>query len=242
MNVLDYVLLGILLLFLFFGYRKGFIRQALSIAGVITAFYLGARYHAPLAGTSIFSSIRERSETAALVISFVGIFLVTAFVTGLLAAAIGRKMKDNAMCGYDRTLGGFLGVAKGVFLLGGIAIALQQFGLPEGTAIGEVIPADAQEKTEGLIAESVLVPHLAKGCLELIALIPQEDLEEITRAYKERLVSGNAENSDDSGSYRLLNLGNRWKVGKASQEKVEPTPATGKTEEANLTPATASEK
>ncbi|MCZ6794879.1 MAG: CvpA family protein [Planctomycetota bacterium] len=244
MNVLDYVLLAILLVFLVSGYRKGFILQTLSIVGILVAFFVASYYHAPLANTTLFEDFRADRPTASLVISFLCIFFLTAGVTGLLAHWIRGKTQKKGRSGLDRSFGGLLGVAGGAVLLGSVALGLQQWGMDEGV----LVPAGVQEKGRELIAESWMVPKLTDSCLALIALIPQGGREEIARAWREndgwlrnldrRKDAGGAPagvdkigSADAAGAPprppALPGLGTLRKLHAEEREAAPPTPATG---------------
>lgn len=184
MNVTDYIILGILLVFLITGYRKGFLMQALSIIGVAVAFVLASLYHARLAGTAMFETFRQSNESGALVAAFVCIFFFTAGITGLLATWIRRKTKKKIEGGLNKSLGALLGLASGTVLLGGLALGLQEWRLPQG-AVVPVKLQDIQEKGQDLVADSYLIPYLTSGCLALIDVIPQEGREELVKLYQE---------------------------------------------------------
>jgi uncharacterized membrane protein required for colicin V production len=179
LNILDYVLLAILVFFVFSGFRRGFLWQLISIAGVVGAFILAGRYHAPLAETGIFAGIREKSAQGALITSFLGIFIAISLVTGFIASWIGRKLEERGFGSYDKLFGAILGGAKAVLLLGGAAVGLQQYGLPEGATV----PIDLQKKTDSWIAGSYLVPRLSQGCFAIIELIPRAERDEIAEFY-----------------------------------------------------------
>lgn len=181
-NLLDWFLFFILALFLVSGYRKGLLWQALAIVGVIASFVVAGRYHAALAETSVFEGIRSHSAQAALVTAFLVIFIAMSFFTGLLAAWIGRRLRERGLGSIDKGLGAVVGLAKGVVLLGGIAIGLQQWALPQGIAL----PADVQQKADTAVGESWLVPRLADSCIYLIDQIPQAERDEIAKFWNEQ--------------------------------------------------------
>jgi len=204
-NVLDYVLLALLLIFLVSGYRKGFLWQALAIVGVCVSFFVAARFHTPLAETSVFDSFRERSPSLALVVSFVGIFFILVAVTSLLTRTIGRKVKKESTRDLDKWLGALLGTAKGVILLGGIGLAFQEWGFEEGAAI----PAEFQEKGEGLVRESLLVPMLTDGCFAMIDLMPTGAKQEIAEVFDTEIFTGKKTPIDESSSPDKLTASNK---------------------------------
>jgi len=197
-NVLDYVLIVLLLIFLGLGYRKGFIWQALSIAGIALALIVAARYHAPLADTAVLEWLRDRSDATALVVSFLAIFFVLAGITATIARAIGKKLDRTGIQPLNHWLGAFLGVLQGAALLGVLALALQQWG----TEGGVVDPP--QDDAQGLIAGSYLIPRLVTGTLAVadfvVELIPPEDREKIVELYRTQAPEGAAERARAGGA------------------------------------------
>lgn len=177
MNVLDYILLAILLVFLARGYSKGFVYQVLQISGVILAFIVASRFHPVLAGSEALSGVRERSDTAALVLAFIAIFFVVAAVASVIAVQVSQRASKLQIHGANAMLGALTGLAQGVLLLGGASLGLKEIGFPGGAV--PLTPPSAVAQGKQLITDSVLVTPLAEGCLALVALIPQRSREEI---------------------------------------------------------------
>jgi membrane protein required for colicin V production len=181
-NPLDYVLIGLLAVFVIWGYVKGFFRQILQIVAIAAAFFLAARYHAAAAEWGVLSGVRERSPQSASVIAFLCILFASGAAGSIIASWLGKKLQNVHLRSGDGLLGAFLGLGKGVLILGGISLGLKQWKFPEGAGV----PSELQKGAEGLITTSVLVPRLADGCLALVDLIPRETREEVTRNYNEQ--------------------------------------------------------
>lgn len=179
MNALDYALIVALLLSLFVGFRRGFVVQILGIVGVALGLFLAARFDSRLASMPVFEGVREHNTQTALVIAFLVIFFLVAALTSLITTLIRRKIRRSAAGGSDRWLGGLVGLAKGVLILGGVAIGLKQWAL-EG---GAVIPAHIHEKGSSWVADSTLIPWLADGCLTLVAFVPRTEREKLVEMY-----------------------------------------------------------
>ncbi|MBN1444474.1 MAG: CvpA family protein, partial [Planctomycetes bacterium] len=172
-----------------FGYFKGFVIQALGIIGIGLAFYLAARFHRPLAEMPVLSGVREQSPSAALVVSFVAVFFVVAALTSTITFVIGRKVKHTAVRPADKWFGGLLGLTKGVLLLGGAAVGLQEYGFPLGAVVPgrlQEVPGDQGNAVEAAIGRSALIPYLAEGCLIAVRLVPKETREELVKVYREQ--------------------------------------------------------
>ena len=208
LNILDYVLLAGLLGFGVFGFVKGFFKQALVIAGLGLAFFLASKYHTNVAEMNFLSSVRERSESVALVGSFLAILFAVAALSSVIATLIGRRISRLSIGSGDRWLGSFLGLVIGAVVLGGVTLGLKEW---EYGAVGDI-----PEEADGFIAESALVPFLSDVCLTLVALVPQESRDEAQRIYEERFRHGNDDpvilppevvKSNNPGTSGLLSIG-----------------------------------
>jgi uncharacterized membrane protein required for colicin V production len=181
-NLLDYVLLGVLGVFVLWGYFKGFLLQVFHLAGIAAAFVLAARFYVPLAESQVFAEVRGRSEASALVIAFLLVFFATAALASVLAGLIHKRLHRTELRSGDRWLGGLLGAAKGVLILGGAALGLQEWQFPAGVSL----PAAKQVLGEGIVEKSVIVPRLAEACLTVVALIPPQGREKIRQFVEEQ--------------------------------------------------------
>ena len=194
MNPLDYVLIGVLVIFLITGYMKGFLAQVLQIVAIVASFILAGRYYTTLANASFFDGVRATNAAAASVISFLAIFFVSGAVLGFLASFFAKKFRSEHIKSGDRLLGSGLSLAKGVLILGGVGLGLQQW--QNGRDINaelESDPASARAKVSGWIAGSQLVPHLSSACLSLVALVPdaqREQIKDYIAQHKDKLPAG----------------------------------------------------
>jgi membrane protein required for colicin V production len=104
---------------------KGMVREAFSLVALVVAYLVAVNLYADFA-VLIGGVITE--ETLAHILSFIVLFLI-----GLLfVATVGRLVKKflhstHTISGWDRFLGGFFGMAKGVFLMIVFMFPLQWF-------------------------------------------------------------------------------------------------------------------
>ena len=146
MNALDYALIAVLVGFFIYGYIKGLLRQILVALAVGGSFFLAAKYHYELAAADFVGGIRERSESVALVAAFVGILFASAAITSVLASLVARRLESESLASGNRWLGGLVSMIVGVILLGGAAVGLEEWQVPEGV-IGR-IPDSTQKKAK----------------------------------------------------------------------------------------------
>jgi membrane protein required for colicin V production len=104
---------------------KGMVREAFSLVALVVAYLVALNLYSNLA-VMIGGVITE--ETLANILSFIVLFIVSL----LFVALLGRKVtsflhSSHAISGWDRFLGGFFGMAKGIFLMIVFMFPLQWF-------------------------------------------------------------------------------------------------------------------
>ncbi|HZP91258.1 MAG TPA: CvpA family protein [Burkholderiales bacterium] len=117
MTAVDYVLLLIIGLSIVISAVRGLVREVLSLASWITAFFI-AQASAPTAATWLPAFISHPGVRLAL--AFVAVLLVSVVVLGLLSLLICRLVKEAGLSYSDRVLGALFGLLRGI----AIAIAL----------------------------------------------------------------------------------------------------------------------
>lgn len=112
----DYAILGILLISSFISLVRGFVKEALSLAGWILAFWISLSFAVPL------SKLLEASmedPTLRLILAFVALFVLTLVVSAVINFFASRLVQRTGLTGTDR----FLGVIFG-FLRGGLLVSV----------------------------------------------------------------------------------------------------------------------
>lgn len=117
---LDYLILVTLVLSTAFGIWRGFVKEALSLAAWVVAFWAAlsfsgelARWFAAKAGTG------NAGPVLAFAVIFVGVLVVGAVVNHI----VHKGVEKAGLAGFDRMLGGIFGLVRGV----GIAALLLLF-------------------------------------------------------------------------------------------------------------------
>ena len=116
------IVLGLSLLF---SLRKGFVREIFSLLSYVGGYLIAVKYQDTLSQILVDSI---PSKPIAKLISFVAIYIVTAIfisMTGKIIKSILLSGTDLSM--FDRFLGGFLGLVKGVAILLAVTFPLQHF-------------------------------------------------------------------------------------------------------------------
>jgi uncharacterized membrane protein required for colicin V production len=112
MNWLDILIVLLVTLPAFFGYRKGFLRKLLGIAGIVLGFILAVKFYDSL--TPVFSAVIKENRTFVNVISFL-------FIIGVVYGAsiwLARFMSgiNSGTSIIDKVLGTAVGFLQGVIV------------------------------------------------------------------------------------------------------------------------------
>lgn len=131
MNLLDYVLAGIVGYCLIRGVFRGLIKELSSIVGVMGGFYAAYSYYPQLA-KYLANWVTDPGYLK--IISFLAIFILV-FLVVSFAGMIIKYLMNIAFLGWtDRLFGLLFGSAKGVLIIAVLLLVLTTF-LPKNAAI-----------------------------------------------------------------------------------------------------------
>ncbi|MDD9980730.1 MAG: CvpA family protein [Gammaproteobacteria bacterium] len=152
---IDYAILAIVGISGVISLMRGFIREALSLAGWIAAFWVALAFSgkaaAWLVGYVSVPSVRVG-------IAFAAIFFGVLLLCGIVLRLAGLLVERTGMSGTDRTLGIVFGVLRGVVVT---AVLVLLAGLT-------ALPRDPWWN------QSVLLPHLVELANEVRAFLPPD--------------------------------------------------------------------
>jgi membrane protein required for colicin V production len=123
---IDYAIIAICVASAAFGFWRGFVKEAISLATWLVAILLAWQ------GSWIVEErLGEWTEAPELRIwaARVIIFVVILILGGLLAWTVRALIRRTGLSGTDRTLGALFGVARGLLLVGLLAIGIDLAGL-----------------------------------------------------------------------------------------------------------------
>ncbi len=114
MNWADWTIIAIIAISGLFSLKRGFVREALSLATWIAAFIVARLFTAPLA--TLFEHSIE-TPSARLAVAFAILFLATLIVGALISALIAALVQATGLSSTDRILGVGFGIARGGLLI-----------------------------------------------------------------------------------------------------------------------------
>jgi len=115
LNYIDYIILGIVVLFMIQGYRKGIIISLASIAALLLGIYAAVHFSNYLDAT-LMEHLKP-SRTWLPILSFSITFILVVIVV-MLVAKLTERLVDVVGMGFFNHLGGAaLGLVKGVILI-----------------------------------------------------------------------------------------------------------------------------
>ena len=157
MNWVDWILIAIVGASLLAGLWRGAVRTVFSLAALAVGFWLAARESGAL-GLILEKWMRPAVAAAlAFLLIFLGIGLVAALASWLL-----RKMLDKLSLSWlDRLAGAAVGIARGLAIIGVLALAVEGMG--------------GYSATSG----SVTYPWALRSGAELLRFIPEEARERL---------------------------------------------------------------
>lgn len=127
MTMLDFLVLGVLLLTVLRGLLRGLVDTLFSLAAWVLAFVLG-KWGAW--GVVPLLPIDPGHESVAYSVGFLAIFLVVLIGMLLAGHTLAALVKAVGLGGADKILGGVFGLAKGLVILTGLTIAAGLTSLP----------------------------------------------------------------------------------------------------------------
>jgi len=126
MNILDYIILGLIAFFVVKGIFRGFFREISSLAGIIFGIWIGNHYYPQLA--NILKTYIPLEKSLSL-ISFFLLFIVVVILFNLSGIFLHHLFKKLLIAWLDRVLGFGLALIKGI-IISYLLIVLLIFFIP----------------------------------------------------------------------------------------------------------------
>ncbi|MGX2948829.1 CvpA family protein [Frederiksenia canicola] len=144
--MIDFIIIGIIVFSLLVSLWRGFVREVLSLAGWVIAFFVASKFYQPMAQLLLqFDSVYlNNSEYLRNGIAAGILFIAVLIISGIINALLAKLVDKTGLSGTDRVLGAGFGILRGVFIVAAILFFLDTF-----TAFSQ----------SELWKESKLIPH-----------------------------------------------------------------------------------
>ncbi len=112
MVFIDYLLAFIILISLFFGFYRGFIRELLALIGLVLAFYYANKY------SNLFVSYVPFGfdDPINIIIIYLAIFILILIISALIIKTINKFIKAAGLSFINIFMGGFFGFIRGLLI------------------------------------------------------------------------------------------------------------------------------
>ncbi|HID36549.1 MAG TPA: CvpA family protein [Ghiorsea sp.] len=128
MNFFDYTLITIIGLSMVLSLWRGFVREIISLVGLVLAFFLASRFAGDASG--LFDQWISQNNIANIA-AFVLIFVLVMFSVGMVGFIVRKLVDLAALTATDRTLGMFFGAARGFLLIGTAFLMYTAYAKPD---------------------------------------------------------------------------------------------------------------
>jgi membrane protein required for colicin V production len=128
MTVFDYAVLVIIGISVLISLMRGAVKEVLSVAGWVLAFYVAQNYASqliPLLPTDI------PTETLKALAAFLILFLAVLLVSSLFSLAISTLLSKVGLGWFNRLLGGLFGLVRGLLIVGVLVFLAGMTQLPK---------------------------------------------------------------------------------------------------------------
>lgn len=123
MNTADYVILGIIIISALMSIRRGFVKEAFSLATWISAFLIAHIFSHSLA---MLLAAKIETHSVRMALAWVALLVSTLFVGGLISRVATDLVRVVGLGSTDKIFGFVFGIARGL-LLNLIAVGLLNY-------------------------------------------------------------------------------------------------------------------
>lgn len=152
-TLVDAGVAGIILISALLAYARGFVREAMSIAGwviaALAAFFLAPTVEPIISELPVLSDIIGGSCQIAIIAAFGIVFVVALVIVSLFSPLISGSVQNSALGPVDSGLGLLFGIARGLLLVT-IAFVIYDLAPVSDQAVAMVDNAASRDMLEAL--------------------------------------------------------------------------------------------
>jgi len=128
MVVADFIVLGIIVISVIISLMRGFVKEALSLAGWLVSLWVAMSFSSGMA--ELFgSSISD--PTLRLLVAFICLFILSLVVAAIINFFAAQFVQRAGLTGVDRTIGSVFGFLRGILLVTIVVMLLGLTTLPK---------------------------------------------------------------------------------------------------------------
>lgn len=127
--MIDAIIIGIIVFSLVVSLWRGFIREVLSLAGWVVAFFIASKFYLHLAALLVNVDLPylQNSEFLRNGVAAAILFIAVLILSGIINALLSQLADKTGLTGTDRVLGAAFGVLRGVFIVTAILFFAGRF-------------------------------------------------------------------------------------------------------------------
>lgn len=157
----DIVIPGIIAISALFSLMRGFVREALSLAGWVAAFWVALSFAQDFADLLLMGI---SAPSLRVVVSFTILFVVTLVIAALLNRLAGQLVTKTGLSGTDRMIGMIFGIARGVVVVSVLVLLAGMTTMPQDPWWQQSVLVDVFHKL-ALWLRYTVAPELAGGAI-----------------------------------------------------------------------------